>query len=51
MTHRRIDFALLALLATCSPASAQEVVDRPIRLEIGGSPGGGTWFVGGDDNT
>jgi Outer membrane protein beta-barrel domain len=51
MTHRRTFLAIVVLLVMCSTARAQEVPDTPIRLEVGGSPGGGSWFIGGDDNT
>jgi hypothetical protein len=43
--------ALLALFASGGAASGQELIDQPIRLEIGGTPGGGLFFTGGDDNT
>jgi hypothetical protein len=33
-----------------STAAAQELLDTPIRMEIGGTPGGGLFFTGGDDN-
>ena len=51
MACSRASFAILFLLSFAPGAVAQEVADRPIRLEIGGSPGGGTFFIGGDDNT
>jgi hypothetical protein len=51
MMYRSLLFSTFVLLFTCSAAAGQEVLDRPIMLEIGGSPGGGTWFLGGDDNT
>jgi hypothetical protein len=50
MEQRRMFLAFLVLLTTYSSVQAQEVPDTPIRLEIGGSPGGGSWFIGGDDN-
>jgi hypothetical protein len=31
--------------------AAQEIVDAPIRLEIGGTPGGGLFFTGGDNDS
>jgi hypothetical protein len=51
MTHRNLFVITLVMLFTCSTAIGQEILDRPIMLEIGGSPGGGTWFMGGDDDT
>lgn len=42
--------AVLILLAGCSGASAQEATIGAGKVEIGGFPGGGTFFVGGDDN-
>ena len=30
--------------------AAQEIADLPIRLEIGGTPGGGLFFTGGDND-
>jgi hypothetical protein len=51
MTHRILVLGISLLLCASSTALGQEVLETPIRLEIGGSPGGGTWFVGGDDNT
>ena len=42
--------AALLLFAGCSVASAQEAMIGAGRVEIGGFPGGGTFFVGGDDN-
>jgi hypothetical protein len=51
MMHRSLFPATLVLLFACSTAFGQEVTNRPISLEIGGSPGGGTWVVGGDGNT
>jgi hypothetical protein len=46
----RSAFAALILLAGCSVASAQDATIGAGKLEIGGFPGGGTFFVGGDDN-
>ena len=40
----------LVLIAGCSIASAQEATIGAGKLEIGGFPGGGTFFVGGNDN-
>ncbi len=34
-----------------STVAAQELLDTPIRMEIGGTPGGGLFFTGGDDDT
>ena len=54
MAHRKPLLAWLVLLATCSITSAafgQDIVNTPLKLEIGGTPGGGTWLTGGDDNT
>lgn len=51
MIHRFLLFGIVLLLCTSSTAVGQEVLDRPISFEVGGSPGGGTFFVGGDDNT
>jgi len=42
---------LLATVALGSVASGQELTDQPIRLEIGGTPGGGLFFTGGDDDS
>jgi hypothetical protein len=50
MTHRSLWPALLILLIACSTVFAQEVPEKPISLEVGGSPGGGTWLTGGDGN-
>jgi hypothetical protein len=33
-----------------STVGAQELIDTPIRMEIGGTPGGGLFFTGGDDD-
>jgi hypothetical protein len=41
----------LVLVAGCSIASAQETTIGAGKVEIGGFPGGGTFFTGGDDNT
>ena len=46
----RSAFAALILLAGCSVAWAQDATIGAGKLEIGGFPGGGTFFVGGDDN-
>lgn len=54
MTRRQPYLAVLFLLTWCSIASTafgQDVINRPIKLEVGGTPGGGTWLTGGDDNT
>lgn len=42
--------AALILLAGCTVASAQEATTGAGKVEIGGFPGGGTFFIGGDDN-
>jgi hypothetical protein len=51
MTRRVLVLGLILLLCTSSAAVGQEVLNQPISFEIGGSPGGGTWFLGGDDDT
>jgi hypothetical protein len=43
--------AALMVFASLSTLSAQEATVGAGKLEIGGFPGGGTFFVGGDDNT
>jgi len=48
--HRGLFPATLILLIACSTVFGQEVTNRPISLEVGGYPGGGTWLVGGDGN-
>ena len=45
----RAFLAALILLAGCSAASAQDATIGAGKLEIGGFPGGGTFFIGGDD--
>ena len=50
MTSRAPCFAILILLITCattSVAHAQDVLSQPIKVEVGGTPGGGTWLTGG----
>jgi len=42
--------AALILLAGVAVASAQEATIGAGKVEIGGFPGGGTFFIGGDDN-
>ena len=42
--------AALVLVAGSTIASAQEATTGAGKLEIGGFPGGGTFFIGGDDN-
>jgi hypothetical protein len=43
---------LVVLMASAPGVSAQEPGDFGAgKLEVGGFPGGGLWFVGGDDNT
>ena len=46
----RAFLAVLILFAGCSAASAQDATIGAGKVEIGGFPGGGTFFVGGDDN-
>ena len=46
----RAFLAALILFAGCSVASAQDATIGAGKVEIGGFPGGGTFFVGGDDN-
>ena len=46
----RAFLAALILFAGCSAASAQDATIGAGKVEIGGFPGGGTFFVGGDDN-
>lgn len=46
----RACLAALLVLAGCSAAFAQDAAIGAGKLEIGGFPGGGTFFVGGDDN-
>ena len=42
--------AAVVLFAGSSIASAQEATTGAGKVEIGGFPGGGTFFIGGDDN-
>ena len=42
--------AAFVLVSGYSPAWAQEATTGAGKLEIGGFPGGGTFFIGGDDN-
>jgi len=51
MMHRSVFPTFLVLLFGCSTLFAQTISDRPISLELGGSPGGGVWFTGGNGNT
>src|SRR5688572_14279901 len=52
MHYRQVSTAvLLASLVLPPAAHAQELLDPPIRLEIGGAPGGGMFLIGGDDDT
>jgi hypothetical protein len=46
----RAALAALVVLASFSNASAQDAAIGAGKLEIGGFPGGGTFFVGGDDS-
>jgi opacity protein-like surface antigen len=41
----------VVLLSGATSASAQELWDQPIRFELGGTPGGGLFLTGGDDDT
>ena len=43
-------FAIALLLAGGTAASAQDATIGAGKVEIGGFPGGGTFFIGGDDN-
>ena len=45
----RAFLAALVVLAGCAVASAQETTVGAGKVEIGGFPGGGTFFIGGDD--
>ena len=47
----RAFLAALILIAACSAASAQDATIGAGKVEIGGFPGGGTFFVGGDDDS
>lgn len=42
--------AVFAAASTADNAAAQELSNAPIRLEIGGAPGGGLFFTGGDND-
>src|SRR5690349_20694731 len=42
--------AALLVAGGCAIASAQEATIGAGKVEVGGFPGGGTFFVGGDDN-
>ena len=46
----KVCLAAVVLLAGCSIASAQGTTVGAGKVELGGFPGGGTFFVGGDDN-
>lgn len=46
----RAFLAGLVLVAGSSVASAQDAAVGAGKIEIGGFPGGGTFFIGGDDN-
>jgi len=50
MTHRTLIFVLglFVTVTTAGVVSGQELMDAPIRFEIGGTPGGGMFFTGGD---
>jgi len=48
----RVFLVLVSLMVSAAVASAQEPgAVGAGKLEVGGFPGGGLWFVGGDDNT
>ena len=44
-------FGVFAASSMTAAVSAQEILNTPIRLEIGGTPGGGMFFTGGDDDS
>ena len=44
-------FGVFAASSMTGAVSAQEILDPPIRLEIGGTPGGGMFFTGGDNDS
>jgi len=48
---RNVSLIALILFAGCSLASAQEAGVGAGKIELGGFPGGGTFFTGGNDNT
>ena len=41
---------MLIAVSTTGTVSGQELTNAPIRMEIGGTPGGGLFFTGGDDD-
>lgn len=41
---------LFAFFLWCPPVSAQDLSETPVKFEIGGTPGGGMFFTGGDGN-
>ena len=43
-------FAIAIAASMSGAVAAQELGEAPIRLEIGGTPGGGLFFTGGDDD-
>jgi hypothetical protein len=45
----RAFLAAVVILSGCAVASAQETTIGAGKVEIGGFPGGGTFFIGGDD--
>ena len=51
MIHRTLYSATLIVLIACSTLFGQTVSNNPIKFEVGGSPGGGTWLVGGNGST
>ena len=53
-TTKPVAVLALAVFITASlgaAAEAQEILDTPIRFEVGGTPGGGLFFTGGDDDS
>jgi hypothetical protein len=53
MMHRIFAYAVVVLAAgsLVPVASGQELLDQPIRFEIGGTPGGGLFLTGGDGDS
>jgi hypothetical protein len=44
-------FAVFVAASMSGTVAAQEIVNSPIRMEIGGTPGGGLFFTGGDNDS
>ena len=44
-------FGVFVASSMTGAVSAQEILDTPIRMEIGGTPGGGLFFTGGDNDS